>query len=244
MVGQVLTAFLGGMLSFLSPCVLPLVPAYLSMVSGLSVAEIRAGAPGRRRDVLQGTVLFLAGFTIVFVALGATASALGRFLLQERRTFEVIAGGVVIVMGLLLAGALRSARLQQERRFQVADSFGGWAAPVMGAAFAFGWTPCVGPILATILAFAASEATVGRGVVLLFAYSAGLGVPFIAAGFALSELEGVFAWFKRHATAVNAVAGAILVVFGVLLFTGKVALVAGWVIDFLEAVGLDRLAAV
>ncbi len=239
MAGRFLSAFAGGMLSFLSPCVLPLVPAYLSIVAGVSVEEVQSGT--KRLAVVRGTALFMSGFTIVFVALGATASAVGAFLLSHRRPFEVASGVLVIVFGVFLAGAVRPSWLEQERRFHLDRSLGTWGAPLLGGAFAFGWTPCIGPILGTVLTLAAREASVAQGVLLLFGYSLGLGIPFLLSGLALSELSGLFGWVKRHFRALNLAAGAILVVFGVLLLTNQVTRISGWIQTFFEWIGLDRL---
>ncbi|HZN16483.1 MAG TPA: cytochrome c biogenesis protein CcdA [Acidimicrobiales bacterium] len=235
---NVLVAFGAGMLSFLSPCVLPLVPGYLSLMSGLSAAEMES----EKARLLRATLLFVAGFTVVFVALGASASALGQSLQDHQRGLNQGAGIVVIVMGVVLAGALSPAILMRERRFHVSpSSLGIYAPPVMGMAFAFGWTPCIGLVLGPILTLAASEGTVLRGVVLLTAYSLGLGVPFVASGLALGRLTGAFGWVKRHFGVINAIAGGLLVAFGFLLLTNNVSWLSRHVADFLRAVHLDRL---
>jgi cytochrome c-type biogenesis protein len=241
-IGRLLLAFGGGVLSFFSPCVLPLVPGYLSMMSGVSVRELDAPSSENTRRLVASTLLFVAGFTIVFVALGATASAIGQTLLEHKRALDRGAGIVVIAMGLLIAGVVTPAFAQRERRIGVRpDRFGVVAAPVMGMAFAFGWTPCIGPILSVVLATASTSSTLGRGIVLLFAYSIGLGVPFVAAGVGFSRLTGLFGWVKRHFRAINVTSGAVLVAFGVLLFTGRLGQVANGLIRFLDAVGLDFL---
>ena len=236
-IGRTLLAFGGGMLSFLSPCVLPLVPGYLSLMSGVSVA-----AATSRAQMLRATLLFVAGFTVVFTAFGAGASAIGQTLIEHQRELTRIAGVVVIVMGLVIAGLFTPLALMRERRFHVdVERFGAVAAPVMGMAFAFGWTPCIGPILSVVLSTAATSDTLGQGVVLLVAYSLGLGVPFVAAGLALERLTGVFGWVKRHIRVLNLVAGAVLVSFGVLLVTNQLGWLSGVISDGLDAVGLDRL---
>ena len=215
-------AFAAGMLSFLSPCVLPLVPGYLSLMSGVGTADLAVATRTDTRKLLRSTLLFVAGFTVVFVALGATASALGSFLLDNQRTLNTVAGIVIIVMGLAMAGVMTPAFMQRERRVHVLPSkLGPYAAPVMGMAFAFGWTPCLGPVLASLLALAGAEATLGRGVALLFAYSLGLGVPFVAAGVAFGRLAGAFDWVKRRARVVNLVSGLLLAGFGFLLLTNR-----------------------
>jgi cytochrome c-type biogenesis protein len=235
---NVVVAFGAGMLSFLSPCVLPLVPGYLSLMSGLSAAELET----ERARLLRATLLFVAGFTVVFVALGASASAVGQSLQDHQRGLNQAAGVVVIVMGVVLAGVVSPTMLMRERRFHVSPSaLGVFAPPVMGMAFAFGWTPCIGLVLGPILTLAATEGTVVRGIVLLTAYSLGLGVPFVLSGLALARLTGAFGWVKRHFRIINAVAGALLVGFGLLLLTDNVSWLSRHVADVLRAVGLDRL---
>ena len=238
----ILVAFGAGMLSFLSPCVLPLVPGYVSMVSGLSAAELDGGDRRRAADVLPGVLLFVAGFTIVFTALGAGASAVGRVLLGHQRGFDVAAGALVVLLGLVLAGAGTPRRLATERRFHpVPSRLGRWAPPVMGMAFAFGWTPCIGPVLGGVLGLAAERATLASGLVLLVAYSLGLGVPFLATGLAFGRLTALAARVRRRLWLVDLVAGAALVSFGVLLITGELHLVSSAVSDALRALGLSRL---
>ncbi len=235
---NVVVAFGAGMLSFLSPCVLPLVPGYLSLMSGLSAAELET----QRARLLRATLLFVAGFTVVFIALGASASAVGQTLQDHQRGLNLAAGVVVIVMGVVLAGVVSPAVLMRERRFHVSPSaLGVFAPPVMGMAFAFGWTPCIGLVLGPILTLAAAEGTVVRGVVLLVAYSLGLGVPFVISGLALGRLASAFGWVKRRSRLINAVAGALLVGFGLLLVTDNVSWLSRHIADLLRAVGLDRL---
>ncbi|HXQ76082.1 MAG TPA: cytochrome c biogenesis protein CcdA [Acidimicrobiales bacterium] len=238
----VLVAFGAGMLSFLSPCVLPLVPAYVSMVSGLSAAEIEAGERRNLVPLLRGVLGFIAGFTIVFTALGAAASGLGHLLLDHQRGLVIAAGVVIVVLGVWLTGVGTPRLLMQERRFHPRPSrLGVWAPPVMGMAFAFGWTPCIGPVLGGVLGLAATRATLTSGLVLLVAYSLGLGVPFLATGLAFGHLTEVMARVRRRLGVVNAVAGVSLVVFGVLLLTGNLHWVTSAVSHALSAVGLGRL---
>jgi len=236
-----LVAFGAGMLSFLSPCVLPLVPAYVSMVSGLSATELEA-SPAAPRSALPGVAGFIIGFTVVFTALGAAASGLGRVLLDHERPLAVAAGVVVAVLGLWLAGVGTPRLFMTERRFHPRPSrLGVWAPPVMGMAFAFGWTPCIGPVLGAVLGLAATRATLGSGVLLLVAYSLGLGVPFLVTGLAFGRLTEVMARVRRRLGLLNALAGVLLVAFGVLLVTGDLHWVASAVSDALQAVGLGRL---
>jgi len=238
----VLVAFGAGMLSFLSPCVLPLVPAYVSMVSGLSAAEIEAGQRHDLTRVLRGVAGFVIGFTVVFTALGAAASGLGHLLLDHQHALVIAAGVVVIVLGVWVAGIGAPTLFLRERRFHPRPSrLGVWAPPVMGMAFAFGWTPCIGPVLGAVLGLAATRATLTSGLVLLVAYSLGLGVPFLVAGVACGRLTTVVARVRRRLGVVNAVAGASLVVFGVLLLTGELHWLSSAAGDVLRAVGLGRL---
>jgi len=238
----ILVAFGAGMLSFVSPCVLPLVPGYVSMVSGLSAAEIEAGA---RRDlvpVLRGILGFVAGFTLVFTALGAAASGLGRALIEHQRGLDIVAGSVVVVLGLWLAGVGTPRVFMRERRFHPLPSrLGAWAPPVMGMAFAFGWTPCIGPVLGGVLGLAAARATLTSGIVLLVAYSLGLGVPFLVTGLAFGRLTGLLARVRRRLGVIDLVAGAALVGFGVLLLTNNLHWLASHVSGWLDDIGLHRL---
>jgi len=237
-----ISAFAGGMLSFLSPCVLPLVPGYLSMVSGISVAELQAGDPSNLRRIIISTLLFVAGFTAVFVALGAAASGFGQALREHQRGLEMIAGAFIMAMGVFLAGFVSPRFLMAERRMHVSPSeVGAWAPPLMGAAFAFGWTPCIGPILAGVLGLAEHDATLTRGVVLLAAYSLGLGVPFVITGVAFDRMAGAFGFVKRHFRIINLVAGAFLFVFGFLLFTHRLTRLSSYFTDALHWLHLDAL---
>ena len=241
----VVVAFAAGMLSFLSPCVLPLVPGYLSLISGVGTAEMAVATKVETRSVLRATLLFVGGFTVVFVVLGAGASALGRTLQQHQVVLNRLAGMVVIVMGLVIAGLVSPRLLGQERRFHVSPSrLGGLAPPVMGMAFAFGWTPCIGPVLAAVLSLSAAQGTLTQGVVLLFAYSLGLGVPFVATGLAIGRLTGAFHWFKRHYRVISLVSGLLLAGFGALLVTNRVSRVSSWLVELMDRLGLDRLTAI
>jgi len=250
-------AFAAGMLSFLSPCVLPLVPGYLSLMSGVEItgtgdlAGDTAGATrtdtrADTRRVLRATLLFVAGFSVVFVLLfGTTASALGQALREHQVVLNRIAGAVVIVMGLAMAGLVSPPLLARERRMHVSPArLGAFAPPVMGMAFAFGWTPCIGPVLAAVLSIAAAEGTFTQGVLLLLAYSLGLGVPFVAAGLALNRLAATFAWFKRHYRAISLVSGLLLAAFGVLLLTNRVTRLSSFLVEIMSRFGLDRLTAI
>ena len=237
-----MAAFGGGLLSFASPCVLPLVPGYLSLMSGVSSTDVAAPDVSPASRVLASTLLFVAGFTLVFVALGAAASGVGTALHDHQRGLEEAAGVAVVAMGVLVAGLWSPRFLMMERRLHVLPSrLGSWAPPLMGMAFAFGWTPCIGPILAGVLALAEHEATLGRGVVLLVAYSAGLGVPFVASGLALARLTRAFSVIKGHFRALNLASGAVLAVFGVLLVLHRVTWLSSRILDAMDALHLDFL---
>jgi cytochrome c-type biogenesis protein len=238
----VLVAFAAGMLSFLSPCVLPLVPGYVSMVSGLSATEIQAGEPRQLAAVLRGVLGFVAGFTVVFTALGAAASGIGHLLLGHQRQLDVVSGAVVIVFGVWVLGIGTPVRFLQERRFHPRPSrLGAWAPPVLGMAFAFGWTPCIGPVLGGVLGLAEARATLGSGVALLVTYSLGLGVPFLVTGLAFGRITALLARVKRRLFVVDLVSGVALVVFGVLLLTDSLHWVSSAAADVLRALGLSRL---
>ncbi|HLG66295.1 MAG TPA: cytochrome c biogenesis protein CcdA [Acidimicrobiales bacterium] len=256
----VLVAFGAGILSFVSPCVLPLVPGYVSMVTGLSAAELAAGpgqSPRRLAPLLRGIGLFIVGFTVVFVALGAAASGLGHALGTHKQQLTTAAGAVVVVLGLVLvasAAPLRASRLVGargsgvlarvlgERRVHVRPSaLGAWAAPVAGMAFAFAWTPCIGPVLGAVTALAATRATLAGGVVLLAAYSLGLGVPFLVTGLAFGRLTATLAGMRRGLWAVHAVGGVVLVAFGALLLAGQLGWLSSQVSTLLDHLGLHRL---
>lgn len=215
-----LGALLAGVLSFLSPCVLPLVPAYLSMITGLTIEELGDDG-GSQWKVLFSSILFVLGFSLVFILLGASASAAGKFLVEHRRFINLFLGSLVVFMGLFIAGLFKIPRLYGERRFHLTRDFlsplGPLAAMAMGSAFALGWTPCVGPILSSILAYAAASNSLSRGVLLLSVYSLGLAIPFILVGLFYSRAIVALQWFKRNQRSVDIVAGALLVGLGVLL---------------------------
>lgn len=235
-------AFGAGIVSFLSPCVLPLVPSYLSMMSGVGAAEMSTATRPDQRRLLVSTLAFVAGFTVVFAALEATASGLGSTLQSHQHVLDRIAGVVIIIMGLAFAGLLRPRMLVTERRWHVMPSrLGPWAAPIMGMAFAFGWTPCIGPALAAVVSLAADTHTLVRGEAMLVAYSLGLGVPFIVAGVAFGRLSGVFGFARRHARVINVVSGLVLAALGVMLLTNNLYVLSTWFGDLLSSIGLGGL---
>jgi len=287
-----LIAFGGGMLSFLSPCVLPLVPGYLSMVSGLSAAELDslrlsppvpngravisplvpasasgpggsapvapAPAPvlaptptdfrGERGRLLRGILLFIAGFTVVFTILGASASALGHLFHTHLPELTRLSGYLIVAFGLILvalaSGIRLPAALTGERRFLIRPSvLGAWAPPVMGAAFAFAWTPCIGPILGSVLTLAAGTGgTTTGGIALLLAYSLGLGVPFLLFGLAFGRMTDLLVRFRGKLRFVDLVGGAVLIAFGILLVTGNVDVISIHISNWLRDLHLGRLA--
>ena len=233
-------AILAGLISFLSPCVLPLVPPYLCFMAGTTLEELQNGDAVRsRRGALLASLLFVAGFSTVFVALGATASAFGTLLRQYGEALSIAAGLAIVVMGLHFIGLFRLGLLYRQAKVEVGRPRGAWTAYAMGLAFAFGWTPCIGPILAAILAVAGSAATVSTGALLLLAYSAGLGVPFVLAAVAMGSFTGFLRGFRRHFHTVERVAGAALVLTGVAFLSGGMAQMSFWLIETFP--GLARL---
>jgi cytochrome c-type biogenesis protein len=234
----ILAAFVAGVLSFISPCVLPLIPGYLSFISGATLDEMQgttgqpaavgvAATPSARRRVVVTSLFFILGFSLVFVALGATASALGQFLMERLRLLGKIAGVVLVVFGLHTMGVLRIGWLYSERRVRVdRKPAGPLGALLVGIAFAFGWTPCIGPILAGILAVAGAQETIGKGVQLLAVYSAGLGIPFLMTALAIDRFFAAFARIRRHYRLIELVSGGLLVAIGVLIFTDRFTIIA------------------
>jgi cytochrome c-type biogenesis protein len=221
-----------GLLSFLRPCVLPLVPPYLTFIAGTTIEDVATEKVGRaRRDIFLAAVLFVAGFSTVFVALGATASFFGQVLRAHIATLSLLAGFAIIAMGLHFLGVFRLNLLYREKRLEVQKPLGLWGAYVMGLAFAFGWTPCIGPILAAILAIAASEATAVRGAGLLAIYSLGLGIPFLLAAAALGPFLGFLKRFKAHFGAVERVVGVLLIGTGIAFLTGTMQNLSFWLIQ-------------
>lgn len=234
-------AFVAGLISFLSPCVLPLVPSYLCYVAGASLEEM-IGEEGDGqvtwRQVVAPAGLFVAGFATVFVALGAAASSIGQLLREHLPVLGQIAGVVIIIMGLHFLGVFKFALLQREARYQhTARPAGLIGAFVIGVAFAFGWTPCIGPVLAAILAVAASEESVKQGAFLLAVYSAGLGVPFVAAAVGIQGFLSFMQRFRRHLGTVEKVMGALLVATGIMFLTGAMQTLSYWFLETFPALG-------
>lgn len=227
-------ALLAGLLSFISPCVLPIVPPYLAYLAGLSFDQVRerGAEPAVARQIMLASTAFVAGFTTVFVALGATASIIGQAVAQWFDVLSIVAGVIIIVMGLHFLGVFRLGLLYREARVQVARKPAGpIGAYVMGLAFAFGWTPCVGPVLAAILFVAGSQDTALRGAALLATYSVGIGVPFlIAAAFATRFLDFA-ARMRPHMATVEKVMGGLLVFTGILFATGQMSTISYWLLE-------------
>jgi len=237
-----LGAFVAGIVSFLSPCVLPLVPPYLCFLGGTTFEELasegEASTKGVGRRVVLSSLTFVLGFSTVFIALGATASWLGEFVAEYLQILSRIAGVVIIVLGLHFLGIFRINALFREVRFHVASQPASLAgAYVIGLAFAFGWTPCVGPVLATILFMAGSEASVGHGATLLAAYALGIGLPFVVAALAVGPFLGFMQRFRRHLGLVEKAMGGMLVLTGVLFVTGGFNEIGYWLLEMFPSLG-------
>lgn len=227
-----------GLISFLSPCVLPLVPPYLCYLAGASLDELTASDKldnALAKRVLFASIAFVLGFTTVFVILGAAASVLGQLLRAHLNTLAIVAGVMIIIMGLHFLGVFKISALYKEARYQPARPAGTIGAYLMGVAFAFGWTPCIGPVLSAILAVAAVQGTVGEGALLLAAYSLGLGIPFIAAAFAVKPFLNWMQKFRRHIGTVEKAMGGLLVVTGIMFITGSFTTFAYWLLEAFPA---------
>ncbi|MEW6769192.1 MAG: cytochrome c biogenesis CcdA family protein [Pseudomonadota bacterium] len=230
---SIYAALAAGLISFLSPCVLPLVPPYLVYLTGATIEHVANDEDEKtsRRAVMLAALIFVLGFSTVFVALGASASLIGGFIRAWSEQFSILAGIVIIVMGLHFLGLTRIGFLMREGRLTAPTPVGLWGAYVMGLAFAFGWTPCIGPILAAILSVAASEATVTKGAMLLAVYSAGLGIPFLVAAFMVEQFSGVFARMKKHLLTVERVMGVLMVATGIAFLAGGISWVSIWLLE-------------
>jgi len=226
-------ALIAGFVSFLSPCVLPLVPPYLVYLTGATIEHVENDEPAAvsRRAVMISAVLFVLGFSTVFVMLGASASFVGSLIRAWSAQLSIIAGIVIVIMGLHFLGLTRIGLLMREGRAPIPKPVGLLGAYVMGLAFAFGWTPCIGPILAAILSIAAAEATVTRGAGLLAVYSAGLGIPFLIAAFMVERFSSLFARMKGHLVNVERAMGVLMVVTGIAFLTGAVTRASIWLLE-------------
>jgi len=218
-------AFFAGLLTFLSPCILPLIPAYISFITGVSIDDL-VSASGQKREITSRIflemVLFISGFSLVFVLLGASATYFGKFLLLHLEILRIIGGILVIVFGLYIAGIFKIGFLGYERRIHLktkpTNILGSF---IVGIVFALGWTPCAGPILGTILTYAATQETVGRGIFLLCSYSLGLAIPFLVSGLATNLFLRGFKKVKKYSRLISTVTGGLLVLFGILILTGR-----------------------
>jgi cytochrome c-type biogenesis protein len=230
-------ALIAGLVSFLSPCVLPLVPAYLVYLTGATIERVANDETpsASRRAVMLSALMFVLGFSTVFVALGASASFIGGLIRAWSAELSIVAGIVIIIMGLHFLGLTRIGFLMREGRLAIPKPVGLWGAYVMGLAFAFGWTPCIGPILAAILSVAASEATVTKGAGLLAVYSAGLGIPFLIAAFMIERFSSVLAGMKRHLATVERVMGVLMILVGIGFLTGMVSSFSIWLLETFPA---------
>jgi len=224
-------ALIAGIFSFLSPCVLPIVPPYLAYMSGVSINEMNDEAKGRRKAI-TAALFFVMGLSTVFILLGFAASAFGAFFLQNQALFGQIAGVTIIVFGLHFVGIFRIPFLDQEARLDAGDKGGSFfGAYVLGLAFAFGWTPCIGPQLGAILALAASEGSVARGTLLLGIYAIGLGVPFLLAALFISRAMGVMNRIKRHMKTIERVMGGLLIIVGLALLFNRFSTFSFWLLE-------------
>jgi cytochrome c-type biogenesis protein len=233
-----IAAFVAGLLSFLSPCVLPLVPGYVSLISGATVEDLQSSDRRMLRTVMLHSVTFVLGFSVVFIALGAVATTVGQFANQYHALLTKIAGAVVIIFGLHLTGLLKIKALYADKRLHnvkgsssVAGSF------LVGFAFAFGWTPCIGPILAAILVLAETQDTVLKGILLLAIYSLGLAVPFLLTSLGVDRFLAFYGRFRRHLHTVEVISGVLLIAVGVLIFLNNLKLLSGY-LSFLNRFAL------
>ena len=233
-----LAAFLAGILSFLSPCVLPLVPGYVSLISGASVEQLQSPERRMLRTVMLHSLTFVLGFSAVFIALGAVATGVGQLVNEYHSLLSKIAGVVVIIFGLHLTGLLKIKALYADKRLHEvkggASAMGSFA---VGFAFAFGWTPCIGPILATILVLAGAQQTVWKGVILLAVYSLGLAVPFLLTSLGVDRFLAFYGRFRRHLHTVEVLSGVLLIAVGVLIFLNNLRLLSGY-LSFLNRFAL------
>ena len=227
-------AFGAGFISFLSPCVLPLIPGYISYISGESLGDIVE----KQKKIILKTVLFSLGFSLVFISFGATASFIGNILLENSNTLRIIAGIIIIIFSLQLIGILNLNFLNQEKRFQTKNYSNNLFFPVLvGAAFGFGWTPCIGPVLGSILTLAAVESSVGKGILLLSFYSLGLAIPFILSGYGISKFLAFSKNFRKNIKIVSVSGGVILLITGILILTNKLQALGYFILEAIPILG-------
>ncbi len=227
-------AFGAGFISFLSPCVLPLIPGYISYISGESLGDIVE----KQKKIILKTVLFSLGFSLVFISFGATASFIGNILLENSNTLRIIAGIIIIIFSLQLIGILNLNFLNQEKRFQTKNYSNNLFFPVLvGAAFGFGWTPCIGPVLGSILTLAAVESSIGKGILLLSFYSLGLAIPFILSGYGISKFLAFSKNFRKNIRIVSISGGVILLITGILILTNKLQTLGYFILEAIPILG-------
>jgi cytochrome c-type biogenesis protein len=233
-----IAAFLAGLVSFLSPCVLPLVPGYVSLISGAGVEQLKTQETQLLRKVMLNSVAFILGFSVVFITLGAVATEVSQMLSRYRSTLAQVAGVVIILFGLHLTGVFKIKALYTDARLHsVKGGSTAWGAFVIGFAFAFGWTPCVGPVLTVILTFAAAQDSITKGVMLLAIYSMGLAVPFLLTALGVERFLKFYSRFRVHMHAIEVASGALLVVLGVLLVLGRFTIISNY-LSFLNRFAL------
>src|SRR5215472_17073819 len=231
-------AFLAGLISFLSPCVLPLVPGYVSLISGAGLEELKSAESQLMRRVMVNSIGFILGFSLVFVTLGAISTELGQLAARYKHTLSIVAGVVIIIFGLHLTGIFQIKWLLQDARLHILKGSSTWVgAFVIGFAFAFGWTPCLGPILTVILGFASQEDTLVKGIVLLAVYSLGLAVPFLLTSLLMERFLKFYSRFRSHMHALEVASGGLLIALGVMLVMGRFTLISSW-LSFLNRFAL------
>ena len=226
---EILISFGAGLISFLSPCVLPLIPGYISYVSGNSLNELIE----RKKVNIIPTILFTVGFSIVFIIFGAASTFLGQFLLQNSFELRILAGVIIIIFSLHIIGIINLKFLNYEKRIQTNNNKNFYSPIIIGAAFGFGWTPCIGPILGSILVLAATEESINKGILLLFFYSLGLAIPFIISGFLIQKFLIFSKNFKKNINIVSKIGGSILLVTGVLILTNQLQILGFYILEYL-----------
>ena len=231
---NLIIAFGAGLISFLSPCVLPLIPGYISYISGESLGDIVE----KQKKILLKTILFSLGFSLVFISFGATASFVGNLLLEYSNSLRIVAGLVIIIFSLQLIGILNLNFLNKEKRIYTKNYSNNLFFPLMvGAAFGFGWTPCIGPVLGSILALAATERSIGKGILLLSFYSLGLAIPFVLSGYGISKFLEFSKNFKKNIRRISILGGIILLITGVLIITNKLQMIGYFLLEALPFLG-------
>ncbi len=226
---NILTAFLFGLLSFISPCVLPIIPGYISFISGHTLDDLKGDNKSAARAVMINSLVFIAGFTVIFVLMGAAATSIGRVLNDNLNLISKVAGFIIIIFGLHMIGIFKIGFLNYEKRFHLQEKkLGILGSFAVGAAFAFGWTPCIGPVLAGILAIASQQETVLQGIILLFVYSLGLGIPFFLTAISINKFFTLFNRIKKHFHTIEVVGGVMLVAVGILMMTNYLTIIASY----------------